>query len=122
MDESSRNNVKFDLSLEPLATYSFFHKMSNQTYSQTGFTLVLKRSQTTFFMNTYLPTFLLTVMSFMGFLIPVEMVPGRMALIVTLFLMFVNIRSTEQSRGPMVSRTEAGACCIKRSISKRITA
>ena len=109
MDESSRNNVKFDLSLEPLATYSFFHKMSNQTYSQTGFTLVLKRSQTTFFMNTYLPTFLLTVMSFMGFLIPVEMVPGRMALIVTLFLMFVNIRSTEQSRGPMVSQTE-GEC------------
>ena len=56
-------------------------------------------------MNTLLPTLMLTVMSFISFLIPVEMVPGRMALIVTLFLMFVNIKSTEQSRGPMVSKT-----------------
>ena len=105
MSEGSQNHVKFDLSLEPLSDDSYFHKTTNQTYSQTGFTLILHRSQTTFFMNTYLPTFLLTIMSFIGFLIPVEMVPGRMALIVTLFLMFVNIRSTEQSRGPMVSKT-----------------
>ena len=56
-------------------------------------------------MNTLLPTLMLTVMSFISFLIPVEMVPGRMALIVTLFLMFVNIKSTEQSRGPLVSKT-----------------
>lgn len=115
MAEGSQNNVQFDLSLEPqevtwtpsalVSHNSFFTKTTNQTYSQTGFTLILQRSQTTYFMNTYLPTFLLTIMSFIGFLIPVEMVPGRMALIVTLFLMFVNIRSTEQSRGPRVSKT-----------------
>ena len=106
MTDGSHNNVKFDLSLEPLSTNSFFHKTTHQNYSQTGFTLVLRRSETTFFFNTFLPTFLLTIMSFIGFLIPVELVPGRMSLIVTLFLMFVNIKSTEQSRGPMVSHTK----------------
>ena len=55
-------------------------------------------------MNTYLPTALLTFASFIGFLIPVDMVPGRMALLVTIFLMLVNIRSTEQRTGPVVSQ------------------
>ena len=45
----------------------------------------------------------LTLASFIGFLIPVEMVPGRMALLVTIFLMLVNIRSTEKRTGPIVS-------------------
>ena len=55
-------------------------------------------------MNTYLPTGLLTLASFIGFLIPVDMVPGRIALLVTIFLMLVNIRGTEERTGPVVSR------------------
>ena len=55
-------------------------------------------------MNTYLPTALLTIASFISFLIPVDVVPGRMALLVTIFLMLVNIRATERRMGPFVSR------------------
>ena len=55
-------------------------------------------------MNTYLPTGLLTLASFIGFLIPVDMVPGRMALLVTIFLMLVNIRGTEERTGPVVNQ------------------
>ena len=55
-------------------------------------------------MNTYLPTALVTLASFIGFLIPVDMVPGRMALLVTTFLMLVNIGGTEQRTGPEVSQ------------------
>ena len=32
------------------------------------------------------------------------MVPGRMALLVTIFLMLVNIRGTEERTGPVVSQ------------------
>ena len=56
-------------------------------------------------MNTYLPTALLTIASFISFLIPADVVPGRMALLVTIFLiMLVNIRATERRMGPVVSR------------------
>ena len=41
--------------------------------------------------------------SFIGFLIPADKVPGRMALLVTIFLMLVNISNTELNRGPVVS-------------------
>ena len=88
------------MALENLTSYSYVD--GNETYSKSGFTLVLKRSPTPFFMNVYLPTALLTISSFIGFMIPVDVVPGRMALLVTTFLMLVNISSTERNRGPVV--------------------
>ena len=41
----SENHVRFDLSLEPLSKESFFQRATNQTHSQTGFSLILTRSQ-----------------------------------------------------------------------------
>ena len=99
------HNVKFNVLVEKLANNKYFTKETNETFSRSGFTLILERSPTPFFMNIYLPTALLTVSSFIGFLIPVEVVPGRMALLVTTFLMLVNISSTERNRGPVVRQT-----------------
>ena len=96
---------KFDIFLENLMSNSSFDTDKNETFSQTGFNLVLDRSPTKFVINIYIPTFLLTIASFIGFLIPVEVVPGRMALLVTIFLMLVNISDTEQNRGPIVRPT-----------------
>ena len=94
---------KFDLNIEPLVKSWHFSTSINENISISGFTAVLERSSTPFLMNTYLPTGLMTIASFIGFLIPVDTVPGRMALLVTIFLMIVNVRSTEQWRGPSVS-------------------
>ena len=80
-----------------------FDTDTNETFSQSGFNVILERSPTKLIMNIYLPTFLLTIASFIGFLIPVEIVPGRMALLVTIFLMLVNISINVQDKGPIVS-------------------
>ena len=42
-------------------------------------------------METYIPTTLFVATSFISFLIPPEVVPGRMALLVTILLVLVNI-------------------------------
>ena len=81
------------------------------SYPTTGFTVELRRSPAPFYTNTYLPTGLLTLASFIGFVIPVEIVPGRMALLVTTFLMLVNIKSTERYVGPVVSSVEKFSRC-----------
>ena len=99
------HDEKFDLYTGQLNKTWYSSRSRDLNYSLSGFTATLERSPAPFLMNTYLPTGLLTVISFIGFLIPVEMVPGRMALIVTIFLMLVNIRSNEQRVGPVVSRT-----------------
>ena len=101
-------DVKFDFFVEELTADEFYFTGTNETFSRSGFTLIMERSPTPFFMNTYIPTALLTLSSFIGFLIPVDMVPGRMAVLVTTFLMLVNISSTERDRGPEVRLGQEG--------------
>ena len=68
----------------------------NETFALTGFRIDFKRSRGPFLINVYLPTGILTFISFIGFLIPVDIVPGRMALLVTIFLMLVNVSAQER--------------------------
>ena len=78
------------------------YELQKHRNSLSGFALELKRNPIPYLTNTYLPTTLLTLISFIGFVIPVDIVPGRMALLVTIFLMLVNMSSTERIRGPEV--------------------
>ena len=95
-------NEKFDIYLDNTIEGKFYNQDTNETYSQTGFNLIFERSATKYFVNVFIPTSLLTIASFIGFLIPVEVVPGRMTLLVTIFLMLVNVSNTGQNRGPIV--------------------
>ena len=103
-DNEGLKNEKFDIFIEPMDN-KFHVTEANETFSLSGFELVMNRSLTPFLINVYIPTYLLATASFIGFLIPVEMVPGRMALLVTIFLMLVNMSSAEHNRGPVASYT-----------------
>ena len=96
----------FDVSFALLKNTIYRSEMKttlNEEFSLTGFDVAMKRSPTPFYMNTYLPTGLLTLTTLIGFIIPVKAEEGRrMALLVTVFLMLVNISSTERNRGPVV--------------------
>ena len=99
--EESLNTDMFDNKFSLLTRASYMDK-NNEEFSLAGFDVTMKRSHTPFYMNVYLPTALLTITSLIGFLIPPDIVPGRMALLVTIFLMIVNISITERNRGPRV--------------------
>ena len=106
VDEVNLHDEKFDIILGPLIQSWYISTNNHHNVSLSGFTITLKRSPTPYLTNTYLPTSLLALGSLIGFLIPVEMVPGRMALLVTIFLTLENIRSTEKRTGPTVSTGE----------------
>lgn len=82
--------------------YRLTKKLSYWNHSLAGIIVSLTRVPYPFFINTYLPTTILTLISFIGFVIPVDKVPGRTALLVTVFLMLVNISGNERNRGPVV--------------------
>lgn len=91
----------FDVSFTPLKNTTL--NVKTEEFSLTGFVVTMKRSPTPFYINIYLPTGLLTIASLISFVIPVGAEEGRrMALLVTVFLMLVNISSTERNRGPAV--------------------
>ena len=60
-------------------------------YSLTGFEMKLQRHYMKYLFNYYLPSGLFVIVSWSSFLIPPEIVPGRMTLLVTLFLVLINI-------------------------------
>ena len=91
----------FDIYFSPLRDKTYLTQ-TKEMFSLAGFLVTMKRSPMPYYMNVYLPTGLLTITSLIGFLIPPDIVPGRMALLVTIFLMLVNISSTERNRGPAV--------------------
>ena len=70
--------------------------------SVAGFQFRLKRHRREILLMTYLPCMMLLLISFIGFFIPVDMIPGRMALLVTIFLMLVNISASEKTDGSCV--------------------
>ena len=96
----TNTSSSYDWSTGPLPFKTAYKPQGSM--SLIGFTVGLTRNPKPYYTNTYLPTWLLTIISFIGFVIPVDMVPGRMALQVTIFLMLVNISSTERHRGPIV--------------------
>ena len=101
VEKNMRNSSRrYDWSIAQLPITRFL--FGKEAFSLIGFLVELKRNTSPFYTNTYLPSGLLTVISFIGFVIPVDMVPGRMALLVTIFLMLVNISTTERNRGPIV--------------------
>ena len=59
-------------------------------YSVTGFEMVLTRRMSHYMITYYLPSSLFVVVSWTSFLIPSEDIQGRMALLVTLFLVLVS--------------------------------
>jgi len=73
---------------------------ANRTYSQTGFQVDMVRRRTPVLLQVYLPSGLFVVVSWISFIVPPEVVPGRMALLVTLFLVLVNIFNSVTANAP----------------------
>ena len=69
-------------------------------FSLAGFEMVLQRYVSTYIITYYLPSGLFVIVSWISFLIPMDVIPGRMALLVTLFLVLVNIFNTVTTNTP----------------------
>ena len=69
-------------------------------YSVTGFELTLRRKMAFYIITYYFPTGMFVIVSWISFLVPPESVPGRMTILVTVFLCLVNIFNSITSKIP----------------------
>ena len=63
-------------------------------YSMVGFKISLQRHSLKYLINWYFPSLIFVLVSWMSFLIPNDVIPGRMALLITLLLVLINMFST----------------------------
>ncbi|XP_023344754.1 glycine receptor subunit alpha-1 [Eurytemora carolleeae] len=69
-------------------------------FSVAGFEMDLHRHVSHYLITYYLPSGLFVVVSWISFVVPPDVIPGRMALLITLFLVLVNIFNTVTSNTP----------------------
>jgi len=69
-------------------------------FSVAGFEMKLSRHISHYLITYYLPSGLFVVVSWISFVVPPDVIPGRMALLVTLFLVLVNIFNTVTTNTP----------------------
>lgn len=96
---------EFQLRLEKIEEQiqwnKFAYKHQNQkNFSGTGFRVHLKRNWIVYFWSYYLPSFCLALIGSIGFLILPEIVPGRVALLLTLTLVLINFFIAIQEKIP----------------------
>ena len=87
--------------LEKNLTYSAGDAVGiERSYSFVGFTLTLKRVFIKHLLSYYFPSLILVAVSWTSFIIPPDIVPARMALLITVLLVLVNLLGTIIDKQP----------------------
>ena len=90
-------NLQYHIQLEPLeknVTSSDDTFDSNITFAVVGFSLKLRRYYIQYVLSYYIPSMLFVMASWISFVIPPEAIPGRMAMLITLLLVSINLFDT----------------------------
>ena len=93
--EETTINLEYLPTFEPLETNMTYSAtdavLTERSYSFVGFTLTLKRVFIKHLLSYYLPSLIMVAVSWTSFIIPPEVVPARMALLITVLLVLVNL-------------------------------
>merc|ERR1719312_1351741 len=93
--------LDYDIKIKNLKTPDkIFDAGALGQFSLAGFEMTLKRHFMSYIITYYLPSGLFVAVSWISFLIPPDIVPGRMALLITLFLVLVNIFNNITTNSP----------------------
>jgi len=106
-DESRQRSLQHFIEFEPLPEKDTSVVLPSGAYAACGFQIRLVRKTMQYLVQVYLPSCMFVVVSWVSFLIKPEVVPGRMALLVTLFLVLINIFNSVRERAPISSRLNA---------------
>ena len=85
--------LDFEAELEPIHKHNLIFP-NGHNFSMVGFRIALDRHSQKYFINYYVPSGIFVLASWVSFLIPPDVVPGRMALLITLLLVLINMFST----------------------------
>jgi len=106
-DLDRQRNLQHFIQIDKLPAEFKEVSLPSGEYAACGFQVRLVRKQTQFLIQVYLPSFMFVIVSWVSFLIKPEVVPGRMALLVTLFLVLINIFNSVREEAPISSRLNA---------------
>merc|ERR1712106_694742 len=106
-DLDRQRSLQHFLQIEGLPAKYKEVELPSGTYAACGIQVRFQRKQMQFIVQVYLPSFMFVIVSWVSFLINPHVVPGRMGLLVTLFLVLINIFNSVREQAPISSRLNA---------------
>jgi len=106
-DQERQRSLQHFIQIEDLPQHFSIVDLPSGSYASCGFQVRIQRKQMQFVVQVYLPSFMFVIVSWVSFLVKPEVVPGRMAMLVTLFLVLINIFNSVREGAPISSRLNA---------------
>ena len=98
--DATKSILDYDIEINDLRPDQTHYMALGMNYSVAGFEIILTRKMSFYVVTYYLPSGLFVVVSWISFLVNPEVIPGRMTLLVTIFLVLINIFNTIQTNSP----------------------
>jgi hypothetical protein len=110
-NQTYQRSLQYFMKIEPLpeelSTFARTGIFDNKTFAVCGFTIHLARTRAQIFFQMYFNCILFTIVSWVSFVIKPENVPGRMGLLVTIFLVLINIFNGFKLNAPVSKNLNA---------------
>ena len=98
--EERQRSLQYSIKIDELPDEFRNATFDNKTFSVCGFNILLKRTRKQTFYQTYLISILFVVVSWVSFIIKPELVPGRMGLLVMIFLILITTFDDVKDKAP----------------------
>ena len=108
--EAIKSILDYQITINDLKADQTHYIALGMNYSVAGFEMILQRKMSFYIVTYYLPSGLFVVVSWISFLVNPEVIPGRMTLLVTIFLVLINIFNTIQTNSPKAEGLTGNFC------------
>ena len=100
--EDRQRSLQYDIEIEPLPEkYRKWNIRKTHRFDTCGFNILINRMRTQIVFQVYLTSAMFVIVSWVSFIIRPEVVPGRIGLLVTIFLVLVNIFNGVKTDAPV---------------------
>ena len=98
-----QRNLQYHVDITNLSPENRFVGVQGNRFAMCGFTVNLHRNRIQIFFQVYFPCILFVIVSWASFVINPEIVAGRMGLLITIFLVLINIFNGAKLNEPISS-------------------
>jgi hypothetical protein len=106
-DLNKQRTLQYYLKIENLPQTDKVKTIDDAHFAACGFQVRLSRMSMQIGLQVYLPTAMFVIVSWTSFLVPVDVIPGRMGVLVTVILVLSNMFNSVKSSSPITASLNA---------------
>ena len=99
-ERQRQRSLQYLIDVDDLSAKHRSYSVDDRHFTTCGVNILLNRTKVQILFQVYVPTTLLAIVSWVSFTIKPEIVPGRMGLLATIFLVLINIFNGAKSAAP----------------------